>query len=344
MTAADATFATIAENVGKISADATATDGEVLSGKTFYAKGQKITGKMTNRGAVTQALNAGGSYTIPAGYHNGSGKVTANSLAGQTPGTAETSDIVSGKTAWVNGAKVTGGMKAFPDAYGGRHDASNNQPFGTLSLNNNGRIQAKEGGFYYKGFFSAPEKANVSQGQMFGISESSIKNAIDLTADKIVRGNTILGVAGTGGVRKISGADVKIYGSGIDKAYIKLSDYITQYSDFNFIKIATGSTATAGGVTYCDYLVIVSETGQNSGSIVTLFGNRSISSQTDIINGMANISAGSAHSMLDARNNSRHIRTIEIPQSTMVPGYVDKIKISAVAINSSSVECTIYIA
>ncbi len=343
-TAADATFETIAENVGKISADATATDGEVLSGKIFYAKGQKITGKMTNRGAVTQALNAGGSYTIPAGYHNGSGKVTANSLAGQTPGTAEASDIVSGKTAWVNGAKVTGGMKAFPDAYGGRHDASNNQPFGTLSLNNNGRIQAKEGGFYYKGFFSAPEKANVSQGQMFGISESSIKNAIDLTADKIVRGNTILGVAGTGGVRKISGADVKIYGSGIDKAYIKLSDYITQYSDFNFIKIATGSIATAGGVTYCDYLVIVSETGQNSGSIVTLFGNRSISSQTDIINGMANINAGSAHSMLDARNNSRHIRTIEIPQSTMVPGYVDKIKISAVAINSSSVECTIYIA
>ena len=45
-TAANATFATIAANIGKIStgvdtSDATATDGEVLSGKTFYAKEQK---------------------------------------------------------------------------------------------------------------------------------------------------------------------------------------------------------------------------------------------------------------------------------------------------------------
>ena len=30
---------------------------------------------------VIASLNCGGSYTIPAGYHNGSGKVTTNSLA-----------------------------------------------------------------------------------------------------------------------------------------------------------------------------------------------------------------------------------------------------------------------
>jgi len=36
-----------------------------------------------NRGKVTPAgLNPGGSYTIPAGYHNGQGKVTANSMTG----------------------------------------------------------------------------------------------------------------------------------------------------------------------------------------------------------------------------------------------------------------------
>ena len=90
------------------SGDGDATANQILSGRTAWVKGQKVTGTMPNRGAVTQTLNAGGSYTIPEGYHNGSGKVTAVSLASQTPGTATADDITSGKTAWVNGIKITG--------------------------------------------------------------------------------------------------------------------------------------------------------------------------------------------------------------------------------------------
>ena len=65
---------------------------------------------IVNRGAVSQALNCGGSYTIPEGYHNGSGKVTANSLASQTDANAAAAQILSGFTAWVKGNKVTGTM------------------------------------------------------------------------------------------------------------------------------------------------------------------------------------------------------------------------------------------
>lgn len=85
------------------------TAANLLSGKQLINQnGEIVTGSMTDRGAVTQALNAGGSYAIPAGYHNGAGKVTANSLSSQTSGTATAADIRSGKTAWVNGSKLTG--------------------------------------------------------------------------------------------------------------------------------------------------------------------------------------------------------------------------------------------
>lgn len=92
----------------------TAQPENVLSGTTFTnATRVGANGSMTNNGAVSQSLNCGGSYTVPAGYHNGSGKVTANSLASQTGvdsgKTAVTAGtMVSGYQGWVNGSKITG--------------------------------------------------------------------------------------------------------------------------------------------------------------------------------------------------------------------------------------------
>ena len=115
-TASDATFQTMANNINAISqlntSDANASAAQILSGYIAYVKGSKITGSMTNRGAVTSSLNCGGSYTIPAGYHNGSGKVSANSLAAQTQASATAAQILSGYTAWVNGTRLTGTMIA----------------------------------------------------------------------------------------------------------------------------------------------------------------------------------------------------------------------------------------
>lgn len=90
----------------------TAVASDVLSPKVIVdAEGNPLTGTMPNNGAVSpSALNCGGSYTIPAGYHNGGGKVTANSLASQTNADAVAGNILTGKTAWVNGSKVTGTM------------------------------------------------------------------------------------------------------------------------------------------------------------------------------------------------------------------------------------------
>lgn len=56
--------------------DATAASAEILSGKTAYVNKIKVTGEMKNNGAVTGTISAKDeSYTIPIGYHDGSGKV-----------------------------------------------------------------------------------------------------------------------------------------------------------------------------------------------------------------------------------------------------------------------------
>lgn len=56
--------------------DATATDSEILSGKTAYVRGNKITGTMPNNGAVQGTISIkSGKYTVPQGYHDGSGAV-----------------------------------------------------------------------------------------------------------------------------------------------------------------------------------------------------------------------------------------------------------------------------
>ena len=56
--------------------DATAVATEILSGKTAYNKGNKVTGTMKNNGAVTGTISTKAEqYTVPQGYHDGSGKV-----------------------------------------------------------------------------------------------------------------------------------------------------------------------------------------------------------------------------------------------------------------------------
>jgi len=72
----------------------TATSSEVLSGKTVYLNGVETTGTMTDNGAVSKTITPSSStqtYTIPKGYHNGSGKVTVSAVSSGT-------SILKGKT------------------------------------------------------------------------------------------------------------------------------------------------------------------------------------------------------------------------------------------------------
>jgi hypothetical protein len=105
---------------------------DLLSGKTASTDAGDITGTMINNGSIgTQNLTTeGAEYTIPAGYHNGLGKVKAVITniaaavikAGTTVGgiagtftadaTAAAAQILSGYTAYVNGSKITGNISS----------------------------------------------------------------------------------------------------------------------------------------------------------------------------------------------------------------------------------------
>ena len=60
--------------------DATAGVAEILATKTAYVNGTKLTGTMPNNGAVTGTIDeVADEYSIPMGYHDGSGTVSIDS-------------------------------------------------------------------------------------------------------------------------------------------------------------------------------------------------------------------------------------------------------------------------
>lgn len=74
--AADGTVITGTCSFDMDTSDATATAAEILEGKTAGINGSLVTGSMKNNGAVTGTISSvAGEYTVPQGFHDGSGKV-----------------------------------------------------------------------------------------------------------------------------------------------------------------------------------------------------------------------------------------------------------------------------
>ena len=116
------TVKAIPENFQDVSAT-TATAVDVLATKVFIAAdGTTTTGTMANNGGVSKTLDAttgNQSYTIPAGYHNGNGKVTVVLEEKTTTPTTTTQNITP--TAGKVLSKVT--VSAIPAIYGDATEA-----------------------------------------------------------------------------------------------------------------------------------------------------------------------------------------------------------------------------
>lgn len=204
---------TILGVAGTYTNDATATAANILSNKTAYVNGAKISGTMTDRGAVAPAaLNPGGSYKIPAGYHNGSGKVTARALNNQakspteiTVGTAITPDsgrdglssvtipsdatitVASNNTLNVAVPPMSSSVVNYDslDNEGG----ANTQLNATVGGGTLNTINVRDG---------ATTNVNVYDASILNINRvSGTVQSDDLVASNIRRGSSILGVVGT---------------------------------------------------------------------------------------------------------------------------------------------------
>ena len=259
--------------------DATATAPRILAPYTAYVNGEKITGTMRdNSGATTTSnyVQKGSEDCIYAstgstGYFDVSSliKITyedireviqltadmiakGNNVLGLT-GTAEsgidTSDatataarILSPYTAYAKGVKLTGTMK---DKSGTtQHTAGASSAANSTGI----RLAIPESGYY-------------STSNRIFYSNANLANAIGLTADKLVKGSTVIGIEGaaeTGGGGDIdgiiAGTATEISSNTLTKIRARAFYNYTALQSVSFTKATEAGTNTFYG---CDGLVSV---------------------------------------------------------------------------------------
>nr|DAF57029.1 MAG TPA: hypothetical protein [Siphoviridae sp. ctB242] len=166
---------------GASSDETTARAADVLSGKTYLGADTSDdvgAGAMPDNGALQKTLRAGESVTVPRGYHNGSGSVTAAPLAEQTPGNAAPGDIVAGTSAWVRGAKMDGTLV----------EREGEQPATGVTISDGlAHVGMLPGAYRKNGRYGTPEvKAPVDM----------VARAAGLDGTKMLQGYAPLGVPG----------------------------------------------------------------------------------------------------------------------------------------------------
>ena len=222
----------IGSSVG--SDDCTAGKAQVLAGYTAVTSDsddESVEGTMPNNGEQSATLKCGQSKQIPAGYTPG-GTVTAADLTSQTGATAAANQISSGKTAWVNGQKVTGTLtergqyQSGGAAFTGSYFAVNSLPEG---------IYRKNGASW------APEERCTAD---------QLRNALGITAGKIKKGEVIAGVTGTWEGYVANPTD--LYYKGSNPAGFYVSDNGGGYCSASFDGVyitVTSTTTSANGLT-----------------------------------------------------------------------------------------------
>ena len=161
--------------------ETTVTANKILEDYKAYIDGEIIKGTMPNNGGVTKTINAGESYTIPQGYHNGTGVITASTLESQTSGTATEDKILKGYTAYKDGKLIKGTM----ENYAGKTVSAST----ITESGENALITIPQNGYY-----STSSKISIPVSEMNGNLDDIPENPTFLTGQRTnVINNAVIG-------------------------------------------------------------------------------------------------------------------------------------------------------
>ena len=203
--------------VGTYGSDGNLKASHLLTGEVGYGSNGRVAGSAANRGAVTQTLAAGESYTINEGFFS-NGKITAKDLASQTDGDATASDIITGLIAWVKGKKITGTMKKAASSKKTTLTSTDTRAViqQTKASSGDARVwDVKNADNTERLCILNPVEGFWSASDIIGVAISTVASVIGLTAAKLKKGETVAGLTGTyyGTKACISAAAVKGFGS-----------------------------------------------------------------------------------------------------------------------------------
>lgn len=223
----------------------TAGAEDVLAGKVIVDKnGEPLTGTMADQGNWNfSELVAGSAVTVPGGKHGGGGKVTAKSLASQTPGDSAAGHILAGRTAWVNGSKITG---TIPSQAGGTLTPSTS----AVTANCSGKYMTSN---YTIPAFALPPANALRKGYSYTLYGKTVTGTMQIFVNTPtnVTGNetgvTILSGSNTGSVLFTSDKKINFNSYSNQTVVLRLNTAVN-LTDYKYLKftIASAFTTSAG--------------------------------------------------------------------------------------------------
>lgn len=298
---------------------------EVLNGKTFTNDKGPGVGTMSNNGSINATLNAGQSKTIPKGYTDG-GTITVNSLASQTQATAGAGDILSGKTAIVNGNKVTGNMANnnnktvdwchFENITLQPHPTDSSQALVTVPM---AVSPGSNSGYYGSGSkiqanIASLNASNIKAGVKVGRNDGSAGNCITgtFTSDATAQAGHILsGQSAYVNGNKVHG-NIPVRGSGNDIA----NDYMLFNGEKLYLKppngnYFSGASVFASASQVANHLGITANKIVSGQEIAGVWGNATVESMGGKRFTSGTVNVGSAyHTVVNVGFNPNLIFTL----------------------------------